>query len=232
MNRLGSSIRVSRRLQSSLINKRTCRSARARCPSHETMSAINASMILNPTTPVALLPPAVAELYDVHRFALVASAGMFAWELINDTANIYRLLTRYRFGISTLAYLTSRHASSIFIQNPVLTSRRSRISVMGALLGSVWINCQFFHCSIFQYLSPLTIETRHWCQELFYRDTGHKHLLCLRNSSLTLPLLPPCPSRLLRPSSCHRILRSPLARRLNHFFLCPSLYCKAEPTHL
>jgi hypothetical protein len=78
------------------------------------MSAVNVSAIPNPTTPLALLPPAVAEQYEAHRFAIVASAGMFAWELANDIPNIYLLLTRYRFGISTLAYLTSRHASSVF----------------------------------------------------------------------------------------------------------------------
>ncbi|KAI0030109.1 hypothetical protein K488DRAFT_26525, partial [Vararia minispora EC-137] len=67
----------------------------------------------NPDTELAYLPPAAAHEFEVYRYVLVATAGMFAWELAVDLFNIYRMLFQSPLSLPAFFYILSRKASSI-----------------------------------------------------------------------------------------------------------------------
>ncbi|KIJ26206.1 hypothetical protein M422DRAFT_132654, partial [Sphaerobolus stellatus SS14] len=69
----------------------------------------------NPETPLAWLDPTLASQFEVTRYLLVATCGMFAWDLLTNLRNDYKLLTRYRVGLPTVIYFISRIFTFAFI---------------------------------------------------------------------------------------------------------------------
>ncbi|KAJ8518268.1 hypothetical protein ONZ45_g4624 [Pleurotus djamor] len=78
--------------------------------------ASNSSMELpNPTTPLAFLPPTLASQFEVSRYLLVATCGMFAWDVLTNLRNDYKLLTKYPLRPPTVVYFLSRIAAFAYI---------------------------------------------------------------------------------------------------------------------
>ncbi|KAF8523375.1 hypothetical protein BU17DRAFT_43933 [Hysterangium stoloniferum] len=69
----------------------------------------------NPETPLAFLPPTLASQFEVSRYLLVATCGMFSWDLLTNLRNDYKLLTQHRISAPTLVYFLSRYVSFSYI---------------------------------------------------------------------------------------------------------------------
>jgi len=70
----------------------------------------------NPTTPLAWLPPSLASQFEVSRYLLVATCGMFAWDVLLNLKNDWNLLTRRRgIPFPTMVYFVSRFSTFAYI---------------------------------------------------------------------------------------------------------------------
>ncbi|KIJ38706.1 hypothetical protein M422DRAFT_231070 [Sphaerobolus stellatus SS14] len=93
-------------------------------------------MIPNPETPLALLPPQLASQFEVSRYLLVATCGMFSWDILTNLSNDWRLLTKYRVGLPTIAYFASRMVAFAYI----ISSTAFQIGAVG--------NCQALQVAV------------------------------------------------------------------------------------
>ncbi|KAJ3489007.1 hypothetical protein NLJ89_g11566 [Agrocybe chaxingu] len=69
----------------------------------------------NPFTPMAFLPPDIAFQVTVASYILVGSLGVLIWDILNNLSSDYRLLTKYRIGLPTIAYFISRVGSLAYV---------------------------------------------------------------------------------------------------------------------
>ncbi|KAG7085549.1 hypothetical protein E1B28_003106 [Marasmius oreades] len=74
-----------------------------------------APQLPNPLTPLAFLPPTLASQYEVARYLLAATCGMFAWDVLLNLANDYKLIARYPIRLPTIVYFVSKIATFAFI---------------------------------------------------------------------------------------------------------------------
>ncbi|KAF9044988.1 hypothetical protein BJ165DRAFT_1474706 [Panaeolus papilionaceus] len=72
--------------------------------SNETFS----SPLPNPLTPMAFLPPELANQVTIGIYVLVGGCAVFVWDLVDNLRNDYRLLKDYKFRLPTTIYLVSR----------------------------------------------------------------------------------------------------------------------------
>ncbi|THU98147.1 hypothetical protein K435DRAFT_721083 [Dendrothele bispora CBS 962.96] len=73
------------------------------------MAAPNGTFILpNPLTPLAFLPPDLAQEVQTAIFIQIGTLGMFIWDLLTNVAGDYELLTKFKLGIPTIVYFVSR----------------------------------------------------------------------------------------------------------------------------
>ncbi|KAJ6465741.1 hypothetical protein C8R45DRAFT_910618 [Mycena sanguinolenta] len=68
----------------------------------------NASEILNPSTPLAYLPPSVAEPFEQSRYLYAATIGAYVWDIALNLGNDYALLFKYKIRFPTIVYFLSR----------------------------------------------------------------------------------------------------------------------------
>ncbi|KAF7373769.1 hypothetical protein MSAN_00588600 [Mycena sanguinolenta] len=68
----------------------------------------NATESLDPSTPLALLPPAVADQFEVSRYVFAATLGAYVWDIGLNLGNDYALLLKHRVRFPTIVYLLSR----------------------------------------------------------------------------------------------------------------------------
>ncbi|CAA7262014.1 unnamed protein product [Cyclocybe aegerita] len=69
----------------------------------------------NPTTPLAWLPPSLASQFEVSRYLLVATCGMFSWDILINMRNDWNLLRKHNIRLPTLVYFFSRIAAFAYI---------------------------------------------------------------------------------------------------------------------
>ncbi|KAJ6465729.1 hypothetical protein C8R45DRAFT_877293, partial [Mycena sanguinolenta] len=67
-----------------------------------------ASEILNPSTPLAFLPPALADQFEVARYVFAATLGAYVWDIALNLGNDYALLFKYKIRFPTIVYFLSR----------------------------------------------------------------------------------------------------------------------------
>ncbi|KAJ6465754.1 hypothetical protein C8R45DRAFT_1106796 [Mycena sanguinolenta] len=68
----------------------------------------NTSEILNPSTPLAYLPPSVAEPFEQSRYLYAATIGAYVWDIALNLGNDYALLFKYKVRFPTIVYFLSR----------------------------------------------------------------------------------------------------------------------------
>ncbi|KAF7335999.1 hypothetical protein MSAN_02313600 [Mycena sanguinolenta] len=95
----------------------------------------------NPFTPLAFLPPALANQFEVSRYVLAATLGAYVWDIGLNLGNDYALLFKHRVGFPTIVYFISRAftlayilASFIFAVAPV---ENCNALVLGISIGVV-----------------------------------------------------------------------------------------------
>jgi hypothetical protein len=64
--------------------------------------------VINPNTPMAFLPPDLAFQVTIASYILVGSSGVMIWDILNNVSGDYKLLTKHRIGLPTIAYFISR----------------------------------------------------------------------------------------------------------------------------
>ncbi|KAJ6477050.1 hypothetical protein C8R45DRAFT_833693 [Mycena sanguinolenta] len=68
----------------------------------------NATDLLNPTTPLAFLPPALADQFEQMRYLFAATLGAYIWDIGANLGNDYALLFKHRVRSPTIVYFLSR----------------------------------------------------------------------------------------------------------------------------
>ncbi|KAJ6448196.1 hypothetical protein C8R45DRAFT_1134398 [Mycena sanguinolenta] len=68
----------------------------------------NATELLNPTTPLAFLPPALADQFEQMRYLNAAILGAYVWDIGVNLGNDYALLFKHRVRPPTIVYFLSR----------------------------------------------------------------------------------------------------------------------------
>ncbi|KAJ7872329.1 hypothetical protein B0H14DRAFT_2502758 [Mycena olivaceomarginata] len=71
-------------------------------------TALNCSLVPNPFTPAAFLPPDVAHAIQTAEYVLVGTMGAFVWTLLSNVVDDYKLVTTTKFSIGTAAYFLSK----------------------------------------------------------------------------------------------------------------------------
>jgi len=71
-------------------------------------TTIPADAILNPYTPLAFLPPGIADQYQLLCYVYVATFAAYAWDWIIAIPEEYMIFRRTRFSLPIIAYLMSR----------------------------------------------------------------------------------------------------------------------------
>ncbi|KAJ6454656.1 hypothetical protein C8R45DRAFT_846412 [Mycena sanguinolenta] len=75
----------------------------------------NATELPNPFTPLAFLPPALANQFEVARYIFAATLGAYVWDIGLNLGNDYALLFKHRVRFPTIVYFLSRAATFAFI---------------------------------------------------------------------------------------------------------------------
>ncbi|KAJ6465894.1 hypothetical protein C8R47DRAFT_1201462 [Mycena vitilis] len=78
----------------------------------------NITEILNPLTPLAFLPPSLADQFEVSRYMYAGTVGAFIWDIGLNLGNDYTLLFKHRIRFPTVVYFSSR----VFTFAYILTS--------------------------------------------------------------------------------------------------------------
>ncbi|KAF7335959.1 hypothetical protein MSAN_02309300 [Mycena sanguinolenta] len=68
----------------------------------------NATGLPNPYTPLAFLPPALADQVEVSRYLYAATLGAYVWDIGLHLGNDYALLFKHRVRLPTIVYFLSR----------------------------------------------------------------------------------------------------------------------------
>ncbi|KAH9476095.1 hypothetical protein JR316_0011665 [Psilocybe cubensis] len=71
----------------------------------------NSQQILNPATPTAYLRPDEAFQVVITTYVIVASCGVFIWDVITNLGNDYTLVSKYPVRFPTIVYVLSRLAT-------------------------------------------------------------------------------------------------------------------------
>ncbi|KAF7373842.1 hypothetical protein MSAN_00596100 [Mycena sanguinolenta] len=81
-----------------------------------TMSLMdNATESLNPSTPLAFLPPALADQFELSRYLLAATLGAYVWDIALNLGNDHALLFKHRVRFPTIVYFLSRAFTLAYI---------------------------------------------------------------------------------------------------------------------
>ncbi|KAJ6454611.1 hypothetical protein C8R45DRAFT_915105 [Mycena sanguinolenta] len=75
----------------------------------------NATELPNPFTPLAFLPPTLANDFEVSRYLYAATLGAYVWDIGLNLGNDYTLLFKYRVHFPTIVYFLSRAVTFAFI---------------------------------------------------------------------------------------------------------------------
>ncbi|KAF7350758.1 hypothetical protein MSAN_01636900 [Mycena sanguinolenta] len=68
----------------------------------------NATGLLNPSTPVAFLPPALADQFEQSRYLYAATLGAYVWDIALNLGNDSVLLFKHSVRFPTIVYFLSR----------------------------------------------------------------------------------------------------------------------------
>jgi len=71
-------------------------------------STIPKDAILNPYTPLAFLPPDVADQYQVMCYVYVATLAAYTWDWLMSMPEEYRIIRKMGFSVPNIAYFVSR----------------------------------------------------------------------------------------------------------------------------
>jgi len=74
----------------------------------------------NPQTPLAFIPPDIAGWFEITRYVIVGTLGMYLWDILTNIQGDIRLLVKYRIGFSTVAYFLARISVLVFIINSAI----------------------------------------------------------------------------------------------------------------
>ncbi|KAF7373782.1 hypothetical protein MSAN_00589900 [Mycena sanguinolenta] len=80
-----------------------------------TFLVANATELLNPTTPLAFLPPALADQFEQMRYLFAATLGAYIWDIGMNLGKDYALLFMYRVRFPTIVYFLSRAFTLAYI---------------------------------------------------------------------------------------------------------------------
>ncbi|KAF7373759.1 hypothetical protein MSAN_00587400 [Mycena sanguinolenta] len=91
---------------------------------HEVTTSLmdNATESLNPSTPLAFLPPALADPFEVSRYLFAATLGAYVWDIALNLGNDYALLFKHRVRFPTIVYFLSRAFTLAYILANVVYS--------------------------------------------------------------------------------------------------------------
>ncbi|KAJ6459887.1 hypothetical protein C8R45DRAFT_1180648 [Mycena sanguinolenta] len=67
----------------------------------------NSTESLNPFTPLAFLPPALADQFEQSRYLFAATLGAYVWDIALNLGNDYALLFKRRVHFPTIVYFLS-----------------------------------------------------------------------------------------------------------------------------
>ncbi|KAJ6490137.1 hypothetical protein C8R45DRAFT_1139244 [Mycena sanguinolenta] len=75
----------------------------------------NSTESLNPFTPLAFLPPALADQFEQSRYLFAATLGAYVWDIALNLGNDYALLFKRRVHFPTIVYFLSRAFTLAYI---------------------------------------------------------------------------------------------------------------------
>ncbi|KAF7373775.1 hypothetical protein MSAN_00589200 [Mycena sanguinolenta] len=75
----------------------------------------NTTNLLNPSTPLAFLPPALADEVERLRYVFAATLGAYVWDIGLNLGNDYALLFKHRIRFPTVVYFLSRAFTLAYI---------------------------------------------------------------------------------------------------------------------
>ncbi|KAF8881793.1 hypothetical protein BD779DRAFT_997645 [Infundibulicybe gibba] len=105
--------------------------------------------ILNPETPLAFLPKQDADRYEVSRHIYLATLGAFIWDILTHLPEEYRLLSKSRLALPTMAYFFSRVASLAYIITSVVFQISTVRSCQALQVAIGWCYCAAVSSSSF-----------------------------------------------------------------------------------
>ncbi|KAJ6454673.1 hypothetical protein C8R45DRAFT_1111912 [Mycena sanguinolenta] len=79
------------------------------------MANASSTDLPNPFTPLAFLPPALADQFEVSRYLFAATLGAYVWDIGLNLGNDYALLFKHRVYLPTIVYFMSRAFTLAFI---------------------------------------------------------------------------------------------------------------------
>ncbi|KAJ6454637.1 hypothetical protein C8R45DRAFT_846347 [Mycena sanguinolenta] len=75
----------------------------------------NTTNLPNPSTPLAFLPPTLANQLEVSRYVNAATLGAYVWDIGLNLGDDYALLFKHRVRFTTIVYFLSRAFTLAFI---------------------------------------------------------------------------------------------------------------------
>ncbi|KAF7335981.1 hypothetical protein MSAN_02311800 [Mycena sanguinolenta] len=75
----------------------------------------NITELPNPFSPLAFLPPDLANQFEVSRYVFAATLGAYVWDIGLNLGNDYDLLSKHRVRFPTIVYFFSRASTLAYI---------------------------------------------------------------------------------------------------------------------
>ncbi|KAF7373778.1 hypothetical protein MSAN_00589500 [Mycena sanguinolenta] len=99
----------------------------------------NATESLNPSTPLAFLPPALADQFEQLRYLFAATLGAYVWDIALNLENDYALLFKHRVRFPTIVYFLSRAFTLAYILACFVNAIWHPSKVAFAVFSILWI---------------------------------------------------------------------------------------------
>ncbi|KZP16264.1 hypothetical protein FIBSPDRAFT_794691 [Athelia psychrophila] len=100
--------------------------------------------ILNPYTPLAFLPPAIADQYEAVGYVYIATLAAYVWDWLLALPEEYKIFRRGRLSPANIAYLLSRIGSLGFCVTTVVWA----VAPVAHCQALEYIICSFYEVSL------------------------------------------------------------------------------------
>ncbi|EED79147.1 predicted protein, partial [Postia placenta Mad-698-R] len=87
----------------------------------------------NPFTPLAYVPPDLAQEIEIARYILAGATGAFVWDILSNVKDEYKVIFKTQFSLPTGVYILSRVASFVFV-----------------FVSTLWKTSPVDHCNAFE----------------------------------------------------------------------------------
>ncbi|KZV87146.1 hypothetical protein EXIGLDRAFT_680208 [Exidia glandulosa HHB12029] len=105
---------------------------------NDTTSQLLPPGVINPTTPLAFLPPTLADQYEASRYLYIATLAAWIWDVLSSLPQDYDIYFKARWTLPTVVYFVSRIGTLAYILTSTLFQVAKIADCQALQVGLAW----------------------------------------------------------------------------------------------